>query len=98
MKIKFLSVAEQEFVEAIDYYNDQCLGLGYEFAAEISSTMERIVCFPKAWTKISPRTRRCLTNKFPFGVLYQVGEDSILVIAVMHMKRNPIHWQKRLDQ
>jgi len=73
-------------------------GAGYEFAVEISSTMERIVGFPKAWTKISPRTRRCLTNKFPFGVLYHVCDDTILVIAVMHMKRDPIHWQKRLDQ
>ena len=55
MKVKLLSVAEQEFVEAVDYYNDQCQGLGYEFAAEISNTIERIVSFPKAWTKISPR-------------------------------------------
>jgi len=39
MRIKVLSVAEQEFVEAVDYYNEQCQGLGYEFAAEISSTM-----------------------------------------------------------
>ena len=98
MKIKLLSVAEQEFVEAVDYYNDQCQGLGYEFAAEIKSTMKRIVNFPKAWTKISPRTRRCLTNKFPFGVLYRIYDDTILVIAIMHMKRDPIHWQKRLNQ
>ena len=98
MKVKLLSVAELEFDEAVDYYNDQCQGLGYEFAAEISNTMERIVSFPKAWTKISPRARRCLTNKFPFGVLYQICDDTILVIAIMHMKRDPIHWLKRLNQ
>jgi len=98
MNVKFLSVAEQEFIEAVDYYNDQCQGLGYEFAAEISSTMERIVRFPRAWIKISPRARRCLTNKFPFGVLYQICDDTILVVAIMHMKRDPIHWQERLDQ
>lgn len=97
MKIKLLSVAEQEFVEAVDYYNDQCQGLGYEFAAEINRTMERIVSFPQAWTQISSRTRRCLTNKFPFGVIYQVRNDTILIIGIMHMKRDPIRWQKRLD-
>lgn len=96
MKVKLLSVAEQELNEAFDYYNDQCQGLGYEFAAEIRSTIERIVNFPKAWTKISPRARRCFTNKFPFGVLYQICDDTILVIAIMHMKRDPIHWKKRL--
>ncbi len=98
MKVKLLSVAEQELDEAFDYYNDQCQGLGYEFAAEIRSTMKRIVGFPQAWTKISPRVRRCLTNKFPFAVLYQICGDTILVIAIMHMKRDPIHWQKRLGQ
>ena len=97
MKVKLLSVAEQEFVEAMEYYNGQCQGLGYEFATEISTTLERIVNFPKAWTKISLRVRRCLTNKFPYGVLYQVRGETILVVAIMHMKRDPIHWQKRLD-
>ena len=98
MKVRLLSVAEQEFIEAVDYYNNQCQGLGYEFAAEIKSTIQRITNFPNAWTKISPRARRCLTNKFPFGVLYQVYDDTILVIAVMHMKRDPINWQKRLNK
>lgn len=98
MKIKLLAVAEQELIEAVDYYNDQCPGLGYEFAAEINTTMVRIVRFPQAWSKISPRVRRCLTNKFPYGVLYQIRDNTILVVAVMHMKRGPIHWQKRLGQ
>jgi hypothetical protein len=34
MTINILAHAEQEFIEAVDYYNDQCSGLGYEFAAE----------------------------------------------------------------
>jgi len=35
MQINFLSVAEQEFIEAIAYYNNQSEGLGYEFAVEV---------------------------------------------------------------
>ena len=51
MKIKLLTCAEQEFLEAIDYYNNQCPGLGYEFAAEVTNTLERISTFPKAGQK-----------------------------------------------
>ncbi len=29
-----LSVAEKELTDAVDYYNDQCSGLGYEFATK----------------------------------------------------------------
>ena len=35
MKLVVLSCAERELIEAVDFYNHQCPGLGYEFAAEI---------------------------------------------------------------
>ncbi len=34
MKIEFLQVAQVELEEAVDYYNEQSEGLGYEFAAD----------------------------------------------------------------
>lgn len=43
MEIKFLAPAEAEFTGAISYYNMQSEGLGYEFAAEIKRTIERII-------------------------------------------------------
>ena len=96
MKVRILSCAEQELAEAVDYYNDQCPGLGFEFAAEIKSTLNRILSFPEAWPPFSLRSRRCLTDRFPYGVLYQVREDFILITAIMHLKRDPKQWQDRL--
>lgn len=95
MKILVLSCAEAELVEAVLYYNDQSPGLGYEFAAEVQRTFERIRHHPTAWPLFSSRSRRCLTDRFPFGVLYQVRGDCILVGAIMHLKRNPQRWQGR---
>ena len=97
MKTRIVSCAEQEFVEAVDYYNEQCPGLGYEFAAEVKSTLGRISAFPEAWPKLSGRARRCITNKFPFGIIYQIRQDCILVVAIMHMKRNPVLRQDRIE-
>lgn len=51
MVIVFLPPAKGEFTEAISYYNDQSEGLGYEFAAEVKRTLERIVQYPDAWFK-----------------------------------------------
>lgn len=96
MKILVLSCAEQEFVEAVDYYNDQCPGLGYEFAAEVQRVFERIRRHPTAWPVFSLRARRCLTDRFPFGVLYQVRDDCVLVGGIMHLKRDPERWQNRV--
>ena len=95
MRILVLSCAEEEFAEAVDYYNEQRPGLGFEFASEVQRTFERIRRHPEAWPEFSCRTRRCLTDRFPFGVLYQVRSDFILVGAIMHLKRDPTRWQQR---
>jgi hypothetical protein len=42
MQIAFLEPAKGEITEAISYYNTQSEGLGYEFAAEVKRTLERI--------------------------------------------------------
>ena len=96
MNIRILSCAEQEFVEAVDYYNEQSPGLGYEFAAEVKASLERIAFFPEAWAKFSGRSRRCKTKRFPYGILYQVRGDLVLVGAIMHLGRDPRRWQDRL--
>lgn len=97
MNILVLSCAEAEFADAVDYYNRQCPGLGYEFAAEVQRTFERIRRHPNAWPVFSFRTRRSLTDRFPYGVLYQVRSNGVLVAGIMHLKRDPKRWQERIQ-
>ncbi len=96
MKIEFLAPAEIELIDATSYYNMQSEGLGFEFAAEVKRTIERIIQYPEAWSKLSKRTRRCRTNRFPYGVIYQVRGETILIVAVMHLSRDPQMWKSRL--
>jgi plasmid stabilization system protein ParE len=98
MKVEVLEPAEAEFREAVEYYNQQSEGLGFEFAAEVRRAIARVARFPAAWVSLSSRTRRCRTNRFPYGVVYQVREDTILVVAVMHLRRRPNSWRGRLKQ
>jgi plasmid stabilization system protein ParE len=98
MEIDFLPPAKGELTEAITYYNAQGEGLGYEFAAEVKRTLERIVQYPDAWSKLSNRTHRCRTNRFPYGVIYQVRKETLLIVAVMHLSREPETWKSRLKK
>lgn len=97
MIFKFLSEAEVELNEAVDYYNEQKAGLGFEFAEEVKNSLKRIVQFPEAWPILSRRARRCRTNRFPYGVIYQIRDDMILIVAVMHLKRDPDYWKPRIS-
>ena len=96
MNVEFLSPAEDEFVDAIAYYNLQSEGLGFEFAAEVTRTIGRIIQYPDAWTRLSNRTRRCRTNRFPYGIIYQMRTNKLLILAVMHFHRDPATWRSRL--
>jgi len=96
MNIVFLAAAETELLDAVAYYNTQSEGLGYEFASEVKRTIERIVQYPEAWFHLSKRTRRCRTNRFPYGVIYQVRSETLLIVAVMHLGRNPQSWRDRI--
>jgi plasmid stabilization system protein ParE len=96
-QITILSAAEAELLDAVAFYNGQSEGLGFEFATEIHRTIQRIIRYPAAWNPLSKRTRRCRTNRFPYGVIYQVREDEIIIAAIMHMKREPDSWRSRLS-
>lgn len=96
--VKFLQAAENELYEAIIFYNVRSNGLGFEFSDEVKSTIQRIKKNPEAWAPLSKRTRRCQTDRFPYGIIYQLREDTILIISVMHLRRNPKVWRERIPK
>jgi hypothetical protein len=93
MRCTFHPEAEAEFLDAIGYYEDCELGLGYDFAIEVHSTIESILSYPKAWTILDDDIRRCQTRRFPYGVVYSQDGDVIFILAVMHLHRDPDYWK-----
>jgi plasmid stabilization system protein ParE len=98
MEVKFLAPAQAELEEAVAYYEAQKEGLGFEFTEEVKRAIQRILQFPEAWSPISRHTRRCRTSKFPYGVIYQIRGDVLLIVAVMHLHREPRNWKSRLPE
>ena len=95
-KYRFTSAALAELKEATLYYEDRENGLGAVFLDEVDATVERILQNPHAWHPLSPRTRRCRTHRFPFGLIYQIRPDEILITSVMDLHRDPSRWRDLL--
>lgn len=87
--------AETELLEAIEYYESCSPGLGEDFFLEVNSTIRNILSYTYAWPIVEDDVRRCLTNRFPYGVLYSVESDRIYILAVMHLHRHPDYWKSR---
>jgi hypothetical protein len=96
MTFSFHPCAEQELDKAVGYYEEYRSGLGLEFAEEVYATIARITAYPKAWTKLSKHTRRCLLNRFPFGIIFQVKDSIVRIIAVANLNRKPGYWKRRV--
>lgn len=97
MNYIFYPEAEEELNLAAEYYEECKTGLGKEFAHEIFSTIQRILSYPKAWTILSSNSRRCITNRFPYGVIYQIKDEEILIVAITRLTQKPFYWKDRIE-
>ena len=98
MTFFFHPLAKQELDDAADYYNGCQNGLGLQFAKDVYTAIQNILVFPHAWTPLSRNTRRCLVKRFPYSVIYQIEDEKIIIIAIMHLNRKPEYWKDRNRQ
>lgn len=92
----FLDPAKDEMLKAAEYYDNFVVGLGDSFISEVKHTVQRIARNPKTGRKIRGHVRRMLVRRFPFGILYCIEEEDIVIIAVMHFRRHPDYWPDRI--
>lgn len=95
MKVVFLSPALHELEDAFGWYQDQMHGLGNEFLDEIDEGVRRIVSWPEMHVLVGNNFRRCLIRRFPYGLIYALDEDPVVILAVAHLHRKPFYWMGR---
>lgn len=98
MLYSFHHEARIELLEAVEYYENCSRGLGLDFSEEIYSSIQQIIRFPFACSPTSKNTRRCLAKRFPYGIIYAMNDDTIFILAIMHLNKKPNYWRKRLKK
>ncbi|PKL15124.1 MAG: plasmid stabilization protein [Spirochaetae bacterium HGW-Spirochaetae-5] len=97
MKVFFLPTAQFELDDAVEWYNEQSQGLGIKFLDDLDRSIRRVIAYPLSSPELDPGLRRCLLTRFPFGVIYGIDNETIVVIAVAHLHRKPRYWCERLE-
>ena len=85
-----------EYEAAALYYAERDPMLGRLFVAAVEDTIDRVLASPTRWRVLDEDVRRCLTRVFPYGVVYTIEPDFILIAAVMHCSRKPGYWNQRI--
>lgn len=98
MKFKFHPAALDEYEESIRYYRERDPAIADRFIEIVERTIADIVETPDRWRFVEADVRRCLTRVFPYGILYSIETDYVLVLAIMHCSREPGYWKTRSPQ
>src|SRR5262245_55191682 len=94
-KVVFRRAAQRELEDATLWYEERRAGLGAEFAAEVDGAIESIAQNPSRFP-IMHRDLRCIrVRRFPYSVFFRVESARVVILAVFHVRRNPLIWQGR---
>ncbi len=88
--------ARLELQDAALFYERQQPGLGRKYLAAVASGLRQIERSPGTWRRLRGDLRRHLIRNFPYGIVYAEQGSEILIIAVMHCKRDPDYWVGRV--
>ena len=89
----FRPEAEDEVLEAREWYETRRSGIGKEFAHAVDEIVGRVVENPLAYQRAHKQTRRAVLSRFPCAVYYRVAGDDIVVQAG---RQHPSRWKSRL--
>ncbi len=97
MRIKILSIAEDDLEEGYRFYESQADGLGTYFLDTLYSDIDSLAYFAGIH-RIVLGYHRLLSKRFPFAVYYRVAENAVTVFAVLDCRRNPSWIRKKLSK
>jgi len=93
--VEFHPEAEADLLAAARYYEEQAQNLGLDFLDAVEATCDRILEFPDIGREFGDLLRRVLVPSFPFGLIYRVDRNRLLVLAVANLYRRPGYWRGR---
>jgi len=52
--------------------------------------------YPETWPEIDKGIRKRVVRRFPYSILYQIYNNEIIIVAIVHHKQKPHYWIDRL--
>lgn len=95
-KIHFVKEALFDIEDIVLWYEEQRIGLSYDFELCLEAGIDVILRNPEAFQKKYKKIKIKFISRFPYGIHYKFEKNEIIVIGVFHTSRSPTNWSKRL--
>jgi plasmid stabilization system protein ParE len=96
IEVTYHPKADDEVLESARFYERRTEGLGWRFLRVVRDAEARIAQNPNAFPVLDAEIRRCVLPGFPYVLLFRIGDERAVVVAVAHQSRRPGYWRRRL--
>ena len=97
MNLSLLRITIKDLSDSFIWYEEQERGLGDRFILAIEESFEVIKRNPFIFPIVKNDVRRKLVRKFPYIIYYYMYSENIIIIGVLHSKRNPDELRSRIS-
>lgn len=87
--------AVSDLRSAYHWYQTERAGLGDEFLEAVRAAVSGAVASPHTYAVVHRDTRRALVRRFPYGVFFRLVEETVVIVACYHLRREPAAWKRR---
>jgi plasmid stabilization system protein ParE len=96
-KLIVLPVAQQELSEALTYYNDISQELALKFLDLIETNFKKLEEHPEYYSffQNSKSIRNLQLEIFPYTILFQIDNESVIIGAVFNTHQDPLKTTNR---
>jgi plasmid stabilization system protein ParE len=95
-KVILLSGAKTDIREASRFYEAKRPGFGELFLSRFHHALSQVRAYPLTAPAIYGRYRRMGLEQFSHSIVYSVEANKVVVVAVMHDRRDPDYWKRRI--
>jgi plasmid stabilization system protein ParE len=89
-------LAEADLETAARWYDEEQPGLAGRFLNDVDRSFVRLRERPLQFPVVAGEVRRALMHAFPYAIYFRVSNEIVVVLAVLHLRRNPRIWQARV--
>jgi plasmid stabilization system protein ParE len=96
-EIIFSPKAEKEFLDSIEWYEENLTNLGLELKNEVKRVLEIIEQNPYTFQIKKLDIREAHIKTFPYLIIYKIyhKKKEVFILSVFHTSRNPVGKHKR---
>jgi hypothetical protein len=96
MQASYHPLVDGDVTEIAFYYDEQSLGLGDEFLAELEQAVQIMLRTGARTQPVYRDVRVAMLDRFPYGIYYRALGDIARVLVVKHLHRDPSHGMDRV--